>query len=169
MAGCNYSAVVGQHSGNVRRALSASLLRVSEHIPSPDQPSVDAVLGPLGAAIMRILWSGGETTLTALIGSLAQGRRTPAYTTVTTILGRLRDRGHVVRSRRGREALYRAAVTENELVQMSSERAVDELIARYGALAMRHFAERLADLDPALRRQLLALAQTKKPAADRHV
>lgn len=139
-------------------------MRVSEHAANPGQPSVDAVLGPLGAAIMRILWSEGETTLTTLMGSLAQGRRPPAYTTVTTILGRLRERGHVVRSRRGREALYRAAVTENGLVQMSSERAVDEIIARYGAPAMRHFAERLADLDPDLRGKLLELAHTRRTA-----
>ena len=142
-------------------------MRVSEHATSADQPSVDAVLGPLGAAIMRILWSEGDTTLTTLIGSLAEERGAPAYTTVTTILGRLRERGHVVRSRRGREAVYRAAVTEIALVQMSSERAVDEIIARYGAPAMRHFAERLADLDPEVRRQLLALARTRKPGMDR--
>ena len=58
-------------------------------------------------------------------------------------------------------------MTEIALVQMSSERAVDEIIARYGAPAMRHFAERLADLDPEVRRQLLALARTRKPGMDR--
>ena len=132
-----------------------------------DQPSVDAVLGPLGAAIMRILWSEGETTLGTLIASLARTRRAPAYTTVTTILTRLRERGLVERSRRGREALYVATVTEAELIDASSERAVDELIARYGTPAMRRFAERLADADPALRRQLLALAQTRKSGPGR--
>lgn len=140
---------------------------MNEQATSPGQPSVHAVLGPLGAAIMRILWSEGESTLATLIGALAQERRAPAYTTVTTILGRLRERGYVVRSRRGREAVYRAAVTEIVLVQMTSERAVDQIIARYGAPAMRHFAERLADLDPDLRGKLLALAHSRKPATDR--
>lgn len=130
---------------------------------------MDAVLGPLGAAIMRILWSKDETTLATLIDSLSRRRRAPAYTTVTTILARLRERGLVERSRLGREALYRAAVSETELVEASSERAVDELIARYGTPAMRHFAERLADVDPALRRQLLALARTRKPPRERSV
>lgn len=128
---------------------------------------MDAVLGPLGAAIMRILWSKDETTLAILIDALSQRRRAPAYTTVTTILARLRERGLVERSRLGREALYRAAVSETELVEASSERAVDELIARYGKPAMRHFAERLADVDPALRRQLLALARTRKASRER--
>lgn len=150
----------------MRFAPSGSLTHVSVRA-NIDQPSVDAVLGPLGAAIMRVLWSEGEPTLGTLIDALSKTRRTPAYTTVTTILARLRERGLVERSRRGREAIYRATVSESELVDMSSERAVDELIARYGTPAMRHFAERLADVDPELLRQLLTLARTRKPAKDR--
>lgn len=140
---------------------------MSQRLSQRNQPSVDAVLGPLGAAIMRVLWSGGETTLAMLVSELSTRRRAPAYTTVTTILARLRERGLVDRSRRGREALYRATVSERELIDTSSERAVDELIARYGAPAMRHFAERLASADPALRRQLTALAETREPRGGR--
>ena len=110
---------------------------------------------------MRALWASDETSLGTLIGQLTTDRRAPAYTTVTTILTRLRERGLVERTRRGRHALYRATVSEQELIEASSSRAVDDLIARYGASAMRHFAERLADADPELRRQLLDLAQTR--------
>ncbi|MEO7295359.1 MAG: BlaI/MecI/CopY family transcriptional regulator [Candidatus Limnocylindria bacterium] len=133
--------------------------------PSPrlNQPSVGAVLGPLGAAVMRVLWTGDEMTLGSLIEQLSRERRTPAYTTVTTILTRLRERGLVQRTRRGREAVYRATVSEGQLIEASSSRAVDELIARYGASAMRHFAERLADADPELRRQLILLAGSRRP------
>ncbi len=120
-----------------------------------------AVLGPLGAAVMRILWSRGEATLGSLIETLASERRAPAYTTVTTILTRLRDRGLVERTRRGREAVYRATVSEAQLVEASSSRAVDELIDRYGASAMRHFAERLAEADPDLQRRLISLAESR--------
>lgn len=126
-----------------------------------DEPSVGAVLGPLGAEVMRVLWAAGDTTLSSLIDQLSSKRRAPAYTTVTTILTRLRERGLVERSRVGREAVYRATVSEVELVEASSGRAVDDLIARYGASAMRHFAERLADVDPELQRQLIALSKSR--------
>lgn len=116
---------------------------------------------------MRILWAHGETTVGALVDTLSRSRRAPAYTTVTTILARLRERGLVDRFRRGREAIYRATVSEAELVTVSGEGAVDALLARYGATAMRRFAERLADVDPALRRQLLALAESKDSARPR--
>lgn len=127
-----------------------------------------AVLGPLGAAVMRILWSGDEATLGSLIEALASEGRAPAYTTVTTILTRLRDRGLVERTRRGREAVYRATVSEVQLVEASSSRAVDELIARYGASAFRHFAERLAEADPDLLLRLTSLAEShvRPEAAD---
>jgi predicted transcriptional regulator len=128
------------------------------------EPSVGAVLGPLGTQVMRVLWSDTETTLSALIDQLSSTRRAPAYTTVTTILTRLRERGLVERSRRGREAVYRATLSEFELVEASSGRAVDDLIARYGAAAMRHFAERLADVDPELQRQLIALSESRDSA-----
>lgn len=116
---------------------------------------------------MRALWAADQTSLGSLIDQLRTDRGGPAYTTVTTILARLRERGLVERTRRGRQALYRATVSEAELVDASSSRAVDDLIARYGTSAMRHFAERLADADPELRRKLLALAETRRPTPGR--
>jgi predicted transcriptional regulator len=129
------------------------------------RPSVDAVLGPLGAAIMRALWAAGEASVGTVVERLGEGDRHPAYTTVTTILSRLRDRGLVERRRRGRAALYRAVVSEAELVDASSEQAVDTVIARFGDAAMRHFAARLGDIDPSRRRELIALARRHRPGS----
>jgi len=76
------------------------------------------------------------------------------------------DRGLVERTPRGRETVYRAVVSETALVHASSGRAVDEILERYGAAAMRHFAERLADVDADLRRQLLRLAEAHRRAPE---
>ena len=128
---------------------------------------MDAVLGPLGAAIMRVLWSEDDAALGTIIERLAAGQRRPAYTTVTTILSRLRERGLVERTRRGRAAVYRAMVSEPELVDATSEQAVDKVIARFGDAALRHFATRLSDIDPGLRRELIELAgRHRRPGAD---
>ncbi|MBA3689563.1 MAG: BlaI/MecI/CopY family transcriptional regulator [Chloroflexi bacterium] len=133
---------------------------------SQGRPSVDAVLGPLGAAIMRILWAEGETALGTVIERLGEGQRRPAYTTVTTILSRLRERALVERSRRGRAAVYRAVVSEAQLVEATTEHAVDTVIARFGDVALRHFATRLGDIDPGLRRELIDLARRHRPARE---
>lgn len=122
-------------------------------------PSVDAVLGPLGAAIMRVLWEEGEAPVGLIIERVGQGDRRRAYTTVSTILSRLRERGLIGRSRRGRAAVYRALISESELIDISSERAVNTVIARFGDAALRHFATHLNETDPGLRRELLKLAR----------
>lgn len=115
---------------------------------------------------MRILWAEGEAALGTVIERLGEGQRRPAYTTVTTILSRLRDRGLVERTRRGRAAVYRAIVSEPELVDTTSEQAVDKVIARFGDVALRHFAARLSDIDPGLRRELIELARHHRPARE---
>ncbi|MEX0630390.1 MAG: BlaI/MecI/CopY family transcriptional regulator [Chloroflexota bacterium] len=132
---------------------------MGERLKSRRVPSVDAVLGPLGAAIMRVLWSTGEAPVGTVVERLSQGDRRPAYTTVTTILSRLRERGLVERNRRGRAAVYRAVVSETQLVETTSERAVEQVIARFGDAALRQFAARLGDIDPELRRELIELAR----------
>ncbi len=121
--------------------------------------SVENVLGPLGAAAMRVLWTSGEASVGGVRDALTVGRRRPlAYTTVMTVLVRLHQRGLVTREKRGRAYVYRAAAAEPALLESLSARAVDELLARYGTAALRQFAERLADADPEVRARLLELA-----------
>lgn len=122
-------------------------------------PSVERVLGPLGAAVLRVLWASGEATVGGVLEALNADRRRPlAYTTVMTVLVRLHERGLVTRTRHGRAYLYRAASPEPALLEAMSARAVDALLARYGSTALRQFAERLADADPDLRARLVELA-----------
>jgi len=139
---------------------------VSKQASSPSRPSVDAVLGPLGAAIMRVLWSAEEAPLSVVVERVGRGERRPAYTTVTTILSRLRERGLVERRRLGRMAMYRACISEAELVATSSEQAVDSVLARFGDAAFRHFATRLGGIDPNLRREVMELAGRHRAAGD---
>ena len=123
------------------------------------EPSVENVLGQLGAAVMRVVWTQGEATVGTVVDALnAEPRRPLAYTTVMTILVRLFERGFLTREKRGRQYVYRPAAEESELLETLSGRAVDELLARYGTSALRQFADRLADADPDLRAQILQLA-----------
>jgi predicted transcriptional regulator len=55
--------------------------------------------------------------------------------------------------------VYRAVVSEVDLVHATSAQAVDTVIARFGETALRHFATRLGDINPALRRELIELAR----------
>lgn len=123
------------------------------------QASIEDVLGPLGAAVMRVVWAQGRSTVQSVLDTLNAGRqRHLAYTTVMTILSRLFERGLLVREKAGRSYVYAPANDEAAVVEASSRRAVDDLLARFGTTALRQFAERLADVDAETRDRVLELA-----------
>ena len=122
-------------------------------------PRFEDVLGPLAAAIVREVGARDEASVADVVDALrrSQGRE-HAYTTIMTVMSRLHEKGVLARDRRGRQYVYRPAAPEAELVDRLSGIAVDRLVDRYGTAALRHFAVRLADLDPETRARLAALA-----------
>lgn len=126
-------------------------------------PTIEGVLGPLGAPIMRIVWAQGESTVRTVADHLERETgRQHAYTTVMTILGRLHERGLLARTKVGRGYVYRPIGDESEVLAAMGERAVDRLLEQYGTAALRRFAQHLSDLDPDLRAQLLDLADRSR-------
>lgn len=123
-------------------------------------PHFEDVLGPLAAAIVREVNARGEASVAEVVEALRRAQdREHAYTTIMTIMSRLHEKGVLVRERRGRQYIYRPAAPEAELIDRLSGLAVDRLVERYGSAALRHFAVRIADLDPETRRRLAALAE----------
>lgn len=123
-------------------------------------PQFEDVLGPLAAVIVRAVTARGEASVGEVVDGLRQAQgREHAYTTIMTVMGRLHEKGVLVRERRGRQYIYRPSAPESELIDRLSGLAVDRVVERYGSAALRHFAVRLADLDPDTRRRLEALAE----------
>ena len=122
-------------------------------------PRLEDVLGPLAAAIVREVTAREEASVADVVAGLRSAqRRDHAYTTIMTVMARLHEKGVLERDRRGRQYIYRSSAPEAELVDRLSGLAVDRLVERYGSAALRHFAVKLADLDPETRRRLAALA-----------
>lgn len=130
--------------------------------PRPGQPAIEDVLGPLGGAIARIVIEQGQGTVASVVAALTAAGRRPAYTTVMTVMGRLYERGLLERTKVGRHHVYRPAADETRLVGTMSQRAVDDVVGRFGTAALRQFAEHLQDLDPDLRAQLIELASHRE-------
>ncbi|MFV2063173.1 MAG: BlaI/MecI/CopY family transcriptional regulator [Chloroflexota bacterium] len=123
------------------------------------QPRFEDVLGPLAAAITREVVELGETGVAEVAATVSRSQgREYAYTTIMTVMSRLYEKGVLLRDRRGRQFVYRAAAPEAELIDRLSGVAVERLLDRYGTAALRQFAVRLADLDPETRQRLTALA-----------
>jgi predicted transcriptional regulator len=135
----------------------SSQLRKGRHVTR--NPQFEDVLGPLAAAIVREVGERGEASVGDVASALRRSqKREHAYTTIMTVMSRLHEKGVLSRERRGRLYIYRPTASEPELVDRLSGLAVDQLVDRYGTAALRHFAVRLADLDPTTRRRLVELA-----------
>lgn len=126
-------------------------------------PRFEDVLGPLSAVIARHVAERGQASVGDVVEALRQSQqRDHAYTTIMTVMSRLHEKGVLARERRGRQYIYRPTASEPELIDRLSGLAVDRLVDRYGTAALRHFAVRLADIDPKTHRRLVELADEQE-------
>lgn len=122
-------------------------------------PRFEDVLGPLAAAIVREVMARDTASVGEVLDGLQQATgRDHAYTTVMTVMSRLHEKGVLERDLRGRQHIYRSSVPEAEVIDRLTGLAVDRVVERYGTAALRHFAVKLADLDPQMMQRLAALA-----------
>lgn len=77
-------------------------------------PVDDVALSELQIAVMRVLWSQREASTAEVAQALAE-QRGLAHTTVATLLSRLEKRGVVAVRRDGRQLVYRAVASEDQV------------------------------------------------------
>lgn len=82
-------------------------------------------LSRLQLSILRVLWNRGESTVSDVQAAL-EDERPMAYSTVSTLLSRLEQRGAVSHRAEGRTFYYTARVREAEV----SNSMVSELVER---------------------------------------
>ena len=76
--------------------------------------SPEGRFGELQLAVLRVLWSQGESTVEEICRGLPP-EHDVAYSTVSTVLTRLLDRDVVSRRKEGRSYLYWAELEENQV------------------------------------------------------
>ncbi|CAN5869850.1 N/A [soil metagenome] len=130
--------------------------------PVRAQPTAADLVGRLEYACLSTLWRLGSGSVGQVRADLNTRRSSGAelaYTTVMTVLSRLHAKGILDRTKQGRGYTYVPALTESELVAQLSKQAVDDLLARYGNVAVAQFASAVRDLSDqhvALLRDLIA-------------
>jgi predicted transcriptional regulator len=115
-------------------------------------------LGPLEAAVMDRVWKRRSATVREIVEDLARAREL-AYTTVMTIMVRLREKGLLERSRDGKTYVYRPALSREELRARLSRDLARGLVADFGDAALTAFTAELGTVDAAHRAALRRLAQ----------
>ena len=113
---------------------------------------------------MEGVWDSDQDDITVreIMDVLNKRTKSPrAYTTYMTIMRRLDSKGLLARRRDGKTDFYRAGYSRDEYADLRAQAGVDDLVERYGEVALGHFARQMAELDPERRRQLQRLARKK--------
>lgn len=79
--------------------------------------------------LLKVLWALGSGTVSDVMRGLkaARKRRTPAYTTVQTLLGRLARKGFVTSEKVGRAFVFAPAVRQDELLGRELQDVADRV------------------------------------------
>ena len=110
--------------------------------------------GDLEATVMDLLWSAGRPLLVREVIDLMRPERTPAYTTVMTVMDNLHRKGWLARSRDGRAWRYEPELTREAYTARLMREALAVSDDRAGVLA--RFVE---EIDPADAAALAAALQ----------
>ena len=117
-------------------------------------------LHELETEVMEQVWASGEANVRAVMDALNRRTRKPrAYTTYMTIMSRLHRKGLLERRREGNTDIYTPVLGRDEYMTQRAQADVQDLVAEYGDVALTHFAQQVASLDPARRRALQRLAR----------
>jgi predicted transcriptional regulator len=119
-----------------------------------------ALLGPLEARIMRVIWSG-QVAERFTVRDIQREMSELAYTTIMTTVVRLAAKGllHARAISQQKAHEYRVALTPEEFVTRASRQDVAQLVRRYGDAALIAFAARIDELDPEQRKRLRELGR----------
>jgi predicted transcriptional regulator len=112
-------------------------------------------LHELESEVMEELWKAGESSVRTVMESLNKRAANPrAYTTYMTIMARLHKKGLLDRRREGKTDHYAPAYTREEYMALRAQSEIAAFVDQYGDVALSHFAQQMAGLDPARRRAL---------------
>ena len=110
---------------------------------------------------MRVVWDRGEATVQEVVQALDESR-SPAYTTVLTVMSRLTGKGLLSRRKNGRAFVFRAATPHRTVAGALLTTLIDRLYAGSTARAIEHLIETEADVDERELARLESLIRAKR-------
>lgn len=125
--------------------------------PLPDYRPKQLSLGPLEAEILNIIWELGNATVKDVHERiLADPNRELAYTSVTTVLRRLTEKGWLACDKKGRAFYWRPLVSRQQAQLLNAHEQLHRFLAVGNPDVVAAFAD---SLDSASLEQLEAIAQ----------
>ena len=110
--------------------------------------------------VMDVLWRRGEATVKEVHADL-NARRKLAYTTVGTLLGRLREKGYVDAYERGFAYVFRPLIAREQ----AQKRKLDDLVKRVFGGSLAPLAAYLAENSTLTPEQIAAIEEIVRSGA----
>lgn len=114
-----------------------------------DARGLERVLGDLEAAIMESLWERPVPATIREVTEHLSTQRVLAFNTVMTVMNRLVDKGLLVRTKAGRQHLYRPALDREAFLADVAHEISRGLVGDMSEFAVAQFAAAVAEVDPA--------------------
>lgn len=120
------------------------------------------VLGELETQVMEIVWEAQEPVSVSDVVKTLSKKRTIAYTTVMTIMGRLTDKGLLKRTSLGKAYFYKPTYSKDTFLTRVSRQIIKNLASSFGETAIAHFADELENITPQKKQKLIKILKEAK-------
>jgi predicted transcriptional regulator len=125
--------------------------------PLPDYRPKQLSVGPLEAEILNLVWELGSATVKDIHDRiLADPNRELAYTSVTTVLRRLTEKGWLICDKKGRAFYWRPLLTKHQAEMIKAHEQLQRFLAVGNPDVVAAFAD---SLDEATSEQIAAIAK----------
>ena len=120
------------------------------------------VLGELETQVMEIVWQAEKPVSVSDILKVLSKKRTIAYTTAMTIMGRLTQKGLLKRTSSGRAYAYKPAYSKDTFLSRISRQFIKNFTANFGDTAIAHFIDELDKIPSDKKQKLLKILREAK-------
>lgn len=125
--------------------------------PLPDYRPKQLSVGPLEAEILQIIWELGSVTVKDVHDRiLSDPNRELAYTSVTTVMRRLTDKGWLVCDKKGKAFYWRPLLTKQQAEVIKAHEQLQRFLAVGNPDVVAAFAD---SLDETASEQIEAIAK----------
>jgi predicted transcriptional regulator len=132
----------------------------------PGMQGLSKVLGHLESEIMEIIWQKDCEICVRDVFEELLTRRTIAYTTVMTIMGRLAQKKLLKKWKTGKTSYFIPSMSRDEFTRSMVGNVVDSLLEDFTEATLSHFIHRVNKEDSATIDQLEKLLQSRKKSLD---
>lgn len=120
------------------------------------------ILGELETQVMKIVWRAQKPVSVSNVLQALSKKRTIAYTTIMTIMGRLTKKGLLKRQSVEKAYTYQPAYSKDTFLTRISRQIINNLVSSFGDTAIAHFAQELENIPSDKKQKLLKILKEAK-------